>query len=81
MTPPIDLRSDLNAEDDDGQNWTLLRNAVDTARVLPGAILVAGSPRHWSVVRVTAIDRDGQVHFVQLPVDDPEARRLLASVA
>lgn len=81
MTPPIDIRSDLNAEDDDGQNWALLRNAVDPTRVRTGAVLIAGTERYWSVVRVTAVDDDGQVHFVQLPDQDPEARRLLATVA
>lgn len=73
MTPLIDLRSDLNAEDDDGQNWALLRNAVDPARVQPGAILVAGTPGYWSAVRITAVDDDGQVHFVQLEDNDPRA--------
>lgn len=81
MTPSIDLRSDLNAEDDDGQNWALLANAVDPAGVIPGALLVAGTPRYWSVVRITAVDTDGQVHFVQLAPDDPAARQLLATVA
>ena len=33
MTPQIELRSDLNAEDDDGQNWTLLENATNPALV------------------------------------------------
>jgi len=78
VTPPIDLRSDLNAEDDEGQNWALLRNAADPGRVRPGAILVAGTERFWAVVRVTAVDQDGQVHFVQLTADDPAARDLLA---
>ena len=81
MTPPIELRSDLNAEDDQGQNWSLLRHAVDPERVKSGSVLVAGTERFWSVVRVTAVDPDGQVHFVQLPADDPEAQRLLATVA
>jgi len=81
VTPTIDLRSDLNAEDDNGQNWALLRNALDPSRVRPGAILVAGAPRYWSVVRVTAVDPDGQVHFVQLPAEHPDAQRLLATVA
>ena len=66
MTPRIELRSDLNAEDDEGQNWTLLENATNPARVRAGAVLVAGTPRFWSVVRITAVDADGQVHFVQL---------------
>ena len=81
MTPPIELRSDLNAEDDDGQNWTLLENATDPARVHVGAVLIAGRPQFWSVVRITAVDADGQVHFVQLDERDPAARELLATVA
>jgi hypothetical protein len=81
MTPPIALRSDLNAEDDNGQNWALLDNAVDPSHVVVGAVLIAGTPRFWSVVRITAVDSDGQVHFVQLDESDPAARELLASVA
>ena len=81
MTPPIDLRSDLNAEDDAGQNWALLRNAVDPQRVRPGAVLVAGTERFWSVVRVTAVDDDGQVHFVQLAADDPAAKSFLTTAS
>ncbi len=81
MTPPIALRSDLNAEDDDGQNWALLDNATDPSQVQVGSLLIAGTPRFWSVVRVTAVDADGQVHFVQLDKNDPAARALLATVA
>lgn len=81
MTPQIALRSDLNTEDDDGQNWTLLENATDPGRVHVGAVLVAGTPRFWSVVRITAVDADGQVHFVQLDESDPAERELLATVA
>jgi hypothetical protein len=81
VTPPIDLRSDLNADDDNGENWALLRNAMDPARIQPGAVLVAGTPRSWSVVRVTSVDTDGQVHFIQLDPTDPAARAPLASVA
>jgi hypothetical protein len=81
VKPPIALRSDLNAEDDDGQNWALLENAVDPASVRVGSVLIAGTPRFWSVVRITAVDADGQVHFVQLDESDPAARSLLATVA
>ena len=80
MTPQIELRSDLNAEDDNGQNWALLDNATDTSRVRVGALLIAGTERFWSVVRITAVDADGQVHFVQLDESDPAARKLLATV-
>ena len=41
MTPPIQLRSDLNAEDDDGANWALLANAGDPSEIQVGAVLVA----------------------------------------
>jgi len=80
VTPPIQLRSDLNAEDDDGQNWALRANAGDPSEVQVGALLVAGTPRFWSVVRITAVDADGQVHFVQLDDNDPAAQELLATV-
>ncbi len=46
-----------------------------------GAVLVAGTSSFWSVVRITAVDPDGQVHFVQLDRDDPAAQALLAAVA
>ena len=81
MTPPIDLPSDLNAEDDNGENWALLADAADPSRVRIGAVVVAGTPRFWSVVRITVVDPDGQVHFVQLDENDPAARKLLAVVA
>jgi hypothetical protein len=58
------LRTDLNAEDDEGRWWTLLRDAADPARIKPGAVLVAGTERFWSVVRIERVDDDGQVHFV-----------------
>ena len=81
MTPPIQLRSDLNAEDDNGENWGLVGNAGDPSQVRVGAVVVAGTPSFCSVVRLTAVDPDGQVHFVQLDRDDPAARALLATVA
>jgi hypothetical protein len=77
----IDLRADLNAEDDEGRWWSLLSDAVDPAVVRPGAVLVAGSERFWSVVRIEHVDPDGQVHFVAVADDDPEAVALLARSA
>ena len=75
----IDLRADLNAEDEEGQNWALLRGALEPKRVRLGAVLLAGTERFWSVVRITAVDEDGQVHFVQLSPDDPAAKRYLTT--
>lgn len=79
--PLIDLRADLNAEDDEGRWWSLLSDAVDPASVRPGAVLVAGTERFWSVVRIEQVDADGQVHFVAVTDDDPEAVALLARSA
>jgi hypothetical protein len=72
----LDLRADLNDEDDDGLNWTLLSDARRPEAVRPGAVLRAGQGRYWSWVRVVAVDDDGQVHFCQISAD--EARRDLA---
>ena len=63
----IDLVADLNAQDDDGNGWSLLRDARDPARVGVGRMLLAGNSQATAVVRVTVIDDDGQVHFVILP--------------
>ncbi len=79
--PLIDLRADLNAEDDEGRWWSLLSDAVDPAAVRPGAVLVAGTARFWSVVRIEQVDADGQVHFVAVADDDPDAVALLARSA
>lgn len=77
MTPTIDLRADLNAEDDEGRWWTLLDQASDQASIVPGAVVVAGSERFWSVVRIDQVDPDGQVHFVEVPSSDPVAQALV----
>ncbi len=63
----IDLPADLNAEDDNGQGWALLREASRPADVCEGVYLVAGNSQAVAVVRVVAVDEDGQVHFVVLP--------------
>jgi hypothetical protein len=48
---------------------------------VPGTVLIAGTDRFWSVVRIEQVDEDGQVHFVAMPPDDPDAVRLLARSA
>ena len=79
--PRIDLRADLNAEDDEGRWWSLLRDAVDPTRIVPGVVLVAGTERFWSIVRIEQVDDDGQVHFVAVAADDPAAVELRARVS
>jgi hypothetical protein len=79
ITPLIGLGADLNAEDDEGLNWSLLRDARPGVQIVPGAVVVAGVAGFWAVVRIVAVDEDGMVHFEQLSDDHPDARRVLAA--
>lgn len=71
--PEIALRANLNNEDDEGRNWALLRDAVDPELIVKGAVVVAGTERFWSWIRILQVDPDGQVHFEQ--IDAGEARQ------
>ncbi len=77
MEPQIDLVADLNTEDDDGLGWSMLRDARDPAQVRPGVMLVAGNRHAQAVVRVVAVDADGQVHFTVLPGSLEKNRHLI----
>ena len=77
MDLPIDLVADLNAEDDDGLGWSTMADARDPAQVRPGVMLVAGNRSGQAVVRIVAVDEDGQVHFVVLPGSLAKNRHLL----
>ena len=67
MGPRLDLAADLNEEDDEGLGWSTLSEARDPGKVCPGVMLVAGNRQAQAVVRVVAVDDDGQVHFTVLP--------------
>lgn len=73
----LDLVADLNAQDDDGLGWSTIADAVAPARVRPGAMLLAGNDQARAVVRVVAVDDDGQVHFSILPGSVAKNRHLL----
>jgi hypothetical protein len=77
MEPEIDLTADLNTEDDDGLGWSTLGDARDPVQVRPGAMLVAGNRFGRAVVRVVAVDGDGQVHFTVLPGAVEKNRHLI----
>jgi hypothetical protein len=77
MDNRIDLVADLNAEDDDGLGWSTLTEARDPDQVRPGAMLLAGNTAGQAVVRVIAVDDDGQVHFSILPGSVAKNRHLL----
>ncbi|RIK07989.1 MAG: hypothetical protein DCC49_09365 [Acidobacteria bacterium] len=73
----LDLIADLNAQDDDGLGWSTLADAAVPERIRPGAMLLAGNRHAQAVVRVVAIDEDGQVHFAILPGSVAKNRHLL----
>ena len=73
----LDLVADLNAQDDDGLGWSTLADAVAADLVRPGAMLLAGNSQARAVVRVVAVDDDGQVHFAILPGSVAKNRHLL----
>jgi hypothetical protein len=73
----LDLVADLNAQDDDGLGWSTLADAIAPDRVRPGAVLLAGDSQARAVVRVIAVDGDGQVHFAILPGSVAKNRHLI----
>ncbi len=73
----LDLVADLNAQDDGGLGWSTLADAHAPGRVRAGAMLLAGNHQAQAVVRVVAVDGDGQVHFAILPGPVSKNRHLL----
>ncbi|MGH3266720.1 MAG: hypothetical protein ACRDNS_32585 [Trebonia sp.] len=73
----VDLVADLNAEDDAGLGWSTLTEARDPHRIIPGAMVLAGDQAGHAVVRIVAVDSDGQVHFTVLPGSVAKNRHLL----
>jgi len=73
----FDLVADLNAQDDDGLGWSTLADAAVPDRVRLGAMLLAGNHQAQAVVRVVAVDDDGQIHFAILPGSVAKNRHLL----
>ena len=73
----LDLIADLNAQDDDGLGWSTLADAAAPDRVRLGAKLLAGNDHAQAVVRVVAVDDDGQIHFAILPGPVAKNRHLL----
>ncbi len=73
----LDLVADLSAQDDDGLGWSTLADAVAPDRVRPGAMLLAGNSQARAVVRVVAVDDDGQAHFAILPGSVAKNRHLI----
>jgi hypothetical protein len=77
MDHKVELVADLNAQDAEGLGWSTVADAKDPARIRPGAVLLAGNRYGQAVVRVVAVDDDGQVHFEILPGSVADNRHLL----
>jgi hypothetical protein len=73
----LDLLADLNALDDDALGWSTVADARAPERVQPGAMLLAGNGQAQAVVRIVAVDGDGQIHFSVLPGSVAKNRHLL----
>jgi len=54
----LDLRIDLNTEDDTGLPWAFLRDALDPSIVREGAWLVVGSGKVQAVAQVAQVEGD-----------------------
>jgi len=77
MDLALDIVADLNAQDDDALGWSTLADASDPSRIVPGALLLAGNEAATAVVRIVAVDEDGQIHFSVLPGSVEKNRHLL----
>lgn len=76
MSVELDLRVDLNTEDDTGLPWAFLRDARDPGIVCEGAWLVVGSGNVRAVAQVAQVD-DGLVWVRPLPGPVSKYRHLL----
>ena len=66
----VDVRADLNAEDETGYVWTFLDEARDPSLIKPGALVVAGdedTPAVAVVVDLVAHPNGTIVHLDVLP--------------
>ena len=72
----LDLRVDLNTEDDTGLPWAFLRDARDQMLVKEGAWLLVGSGNVRAVAQVAQVD--GELVWVRpLPGTVAQHRHLL----
>ncbi|MFN0092115.1 MAG: hypothetical protein ACKVWR_17890 [Acidimicrobiales bacterium] len=73
----LDLRVDLNTEDDTGLPWAFLSDARDASIVVEGAWLVVGSGKVRAVAQVAQVE--GELVWVRpLPGPVSQYRHLLA---
>ena len=76
MNLDVDLRVDLNTEDDSGLPWAFLRDARDPLQLREGAWIVVGSGSTRAVAQVAQIE--GELIWVRpLPGPVSQYRHLL----
>lgn len=63
---PIAIDVDWNTQDGTGLPWAFRDEAVDPARVVPGAFVIAGRGSAVAVAEVVDVADDGVVHLRQL---------------
>jgi len=73
----LDLIADRNDPHDGLRLWATRVDAPVPQRAHPGAMILAGNSQAQAVVRVVAIDEDGQIHFSILPGSVAKNRHLL----
>ena len=66
MTDELDLRVDLNTEDDTGLPWAFLRDARDPSLIQEGNWIIVGSGSVRAVAQVVQVE-DGLVWVRPLP--------------
>lgn len=79
----VDIPADLNNEDETGFVWTFLDEANDPAIIVPGEVVVAGSPLTPAVCEVVDLIEKPVgtiVHLRLLPGTIEQYRRLLSRV-
>ena len=63
MRGPIDIYVDWNTMDDTGLPWSLVSEAADPSRIVPGAFVIAGHGDAIAVAEVVDVGEDGVVHL------------------
>lgn len=67
MNYAIDIYVDWTTQDDTGLPWSLVSEAADPSRIVPGAFVIAGHDDAIAVVEVMDRDEEGVVHLRMLP--------------
>lgn len=78
MTYAIDIYVDWNTQDDTGLPWSLVSEAADPSRIVPGSYVIAGHDDAIAVAEVVDRGEDGVVHLRQLPGPIAASAHLLA---